>query len=112
MERLGQGVMLMPRRRDPTLRGRLDFDEDGIQVAAAFAVIDQVMASNRRDADRLRGSVVIDAAPGLGKTTIAPTGLGVTPSGIGTRISRSRSCERVARSALAPRCWPLSRSGA
>lgn len=41
------------------------------QLAAAFAVIDQVMASNRRDADRLRGSVVVDAAPGLGKTTIA-----------------------------------------
>ena len=41
------------------------------QLAAAFEVIDQVMASNRRDADRLRGSVVIDAAPGLGKTTIA-----------------------------------------
>ena len=41
------------------------------QLPAAFEVIDQVMASNRRDADRLRGSVVIDAAPGLGKTTIA-----------------------------------------
>ena len=41
------------------------------QLTAAFEVIDQVMASNRRDADRLRGSVVIDAAPGLGKTTIA-----------------------------------------
>ena len=41
------------------------------QLTAAFDVIDQVMASNRRDADRLRGSVVIDAAPGLGKTTIA-----------------------------------------
>ena len=41
------------------------------QLTAAFAVIDQVMASNRRDADRLRGSVVVDAAPGLGKTTIA-----------------------------------------
>ncbi len=41
------------------------------QLTSAFAVIDQVMASNRRDADRLRGSVVVDAAPGLGKTTIA-----------------------------------------
>jgi hypothetical protein len=41
------------------------------QLSAAFAIIDQVMASDRRDADRLRGSVVIDAAPGLGKTTIA-----------------------------------------
>lgn len=41
------------------------------QLTSAFAVIEQVMASSRRDADRLRGSVVIDAAPGLGKTTIA-----------------------------------------
>jgi hypothetical protein len=41
------------------------------QLAASFAIIDQVMASNRRDADRLRGLVVVDAAPGLGKTTIA-----------------------------------------
>jgi hypothetical protein len=41
------------------------------QLSAAFTVIDQVMASNRRNADRLRGSVVVDAAPGLGKTTIA-----------------------------------------
>ncbi len=41
------------------------------QLSSAFATIDQVMASNRRDSDRLRGSVVVDAAPGLGKTTIA-----------------------------------------
>jgi hypothetical protein len=41
------------------------------QMSAAYQIIDQVMASNRRDGDRLRGSVVIDAAPGLGKTTIA-----------------------------------------
>lgn len=41
------------------------------QLAHAFSVIDQVMASSRRDGDRLRGSVVIDAAPALGKTTIA-----------------------------------------
>lgn len=41
------------------------------QLVSAFDVIDQVMASNRRDSDRLRGSVVVDAAPGLGKTTIA-----------------------------------------
>ena len=39
------------------------------QLAAAFAVIDQVMASNRRDADRLRGSVVVDAAPAVGVVT-------------------------------------------
>lgn len=41
------------------------------QLTDAYDVIDQVMASGRRDGDRLRGSVVIDAAPGLGKTTIA-----------------------------------------
>ena len=41
------------------------------QLSQAYGLIDQVMASNRRDGDRLRGSVVIDAAPGLGKTTIA-----------------------------------------
>ena len=41
------------------------------QVARALEVIEQVMASNYRDADRLRGSVVLDAEPALGKTTIA-----------------------------------------
>jgi hypothetical protein len=41
------------------------------QLQAAYSIIDQVMASARRDGDRLRGSVVIDAPPGLGKTTIA-----------------------------------------
>jgi AAA domain len=41
------------------------------QVKAAFGIIDQVMASNHRDGDKLRGSAVIDALPGLGKTTTA-----------------------------------------
>ena len=41
------------------------------QVAAAYSVIDQVMAGNHRDGDRLRGAVVIDSEPALGKTTIA-----------------------------------------
>ncbi len=41
------------------------------QLTGAFDILDQVLASGRRDGDRLRGSVVIDAAPGLGKTTIA-----------------------------------------
>lgn len=41
------------------------------QLAATFGLLDEVMASNSRDADRLRGSAVIDAAPALGKTTIA-----------------------------------------
>ncbi len=41
------------------------------QLSAAYQVMDDVMASGRRDADKLRGSVVIDAEPHLGKTTIA-----------------------------------------
>lgn len=41
------------------------------QLSTAFDILDQVMASNLRDSDRLRGSAVIDAAPALGKTTIA-----------------------------------------
>lgn len=41
------------------------------QLSRAFAVTDQVMASNYRDAGSLRGSVVLDAEPALGKTTIA-----------------------------------------
>lgn len=41
------------------------------QLTAAFEILDQVMASNYRDGDRLRGSAVIDAKPALGKTTIA-----------------------------------------
>lgn len=41
------------------------------QVLAAFDAINQVMASSPRDGDKLRGSVVIDALPGLGKTTTA-----------------------------------------
>lgn len=41
------------------------------QMAAGYEIIDEVMASTYRDADRLRGAVVIDAEPGLGKTTLA-----------------------------------------
>jgi len=41
------------------------------QLTRAFQVLEQVMASGRRDGDKLRGSAVIDAEPGLGKTTIA-----------------------------------------
>ncbi len=40
------------------------------QLTGAFQVLDQVMASGRRDGNKLRGSAVIDAEPGLGKTTI------------------------------------------
>lgn len=42
-------------------------------LRAAHDRLDQVVASNLQDADRLRGAVVIDALPGLGKTTIANT---------------------------------------
>lgn len=42
-----------------------------MQLSQAYGIIDQVMASGHRDGDKLRGSVVIDAEPGLGKTTIA-----------------------------------------
>src|SRR5664280_417685 len=41
------------------------------QVVAAYSIIDQVMAGNHRDGDRLRGAVVIDSESSLGKTTIA-----------------------------------------
>ncbi len=41
------------------------------QLDAAHAVFAQVMASGRRDSSSLRGSVVLDALPGLGKTTAA-----------------------------------------
>lgn len=40
------------------------------QMDHAFSIIDQVMASNRRDGDRLKGGVAVDSPPGLGKTTI------------------------------------------
>lgn len=41
------------------------------QLARAFSIMDQVMASNVRDSEQQRTNIVIDAAPGLGKTTIA-----------------------------------------
>lgn len=40
------------------------------QLASTFGLLDEIMASNVRDADCLRGAAVIDAAPALGKTTI------------------------------------------
>lgn len=39
------------------------------QAARAYDIIDEVMASNRRDSSSLRGTVVLDATGGLGKTT-------------------------------------------
>ena len=57
-----------------SVEDREDYDEARMVWNANLPTVKTqqlVMASNRRDADRLRGSVVIDASPGLGKTTIA-----------------------------------------
>lgn len=43
------------------------------QLAAIHDDLDQIVAANRQDPDRIRGAAVIDALPGLGKTTIANT---------------------------------------
>ncbi|GAB3849287.1 AAA family ATPase [Micromonospora andamanensis] len=43
------------------------------QLAAIHDELDQIVATNRQDPDRIRGAAVIDALPGLGKTTIANT---------------------------------------
>lgn len=43
------------------------------QLAAIHAELDQIVATNRQDPDRVRGAAVLDALPGLGKTTIANT---------------------------------------
>ncbi|MCX4884718.1 AAA family ATPase [Streptomyces sp. NBC_00847] len=41
------------------------------QLSAIHEELDQIVASNRQDGDRIRSAAVIDALPGLGKTTIA-----------------------------------------
>lgn len=41
------------------------------QLSAIHDELDQIVATNRQDPDRVRGSAVLDAMPGLGKTTIA-----------------------------------------
>jgi hypothetical protein len=43
------------------------------QLADIHDELDQIVATNRQDPDRVRGAAVIDALPGLGKTTIANT---------------------------------------
>lgn len=43
------------------------------QLSAAHASIDEIVKSNPRAADRVRGVATIDALPGLGKSTIAKT---------------------------------------
>lgn len=41
------------------------------QLAAAEEMLDLIVSTNLEDADRTRGAAVIDALPGLGKTTLA-----------------------------------------
>jgi hypothetical protein len=41
------------------------------QLAEIHEELEQIVATNRQDPDRVRGAAVIDALPGLGKTTIA-----------------------------------------
>ena len=43
------------------------------QLTAISDDLEQIVATNRQDPDRVRGAAVIDALPGLGKTTIANT---------------------------------------
>ena len=43
------------------------------QLAAIHEELDLIVSSGRQDPDRIRGAAVIDALPGLGKTTIANT---------------------------------------
>ncbi|MFF9641008.1 TniB family NTP-binding protein [Kitasatospora aureofaciens] len=41
------------------------------QLTSIHEELDQIVHSNRQDSDRIRSAAVIDALPGLGKTTIA-----------------------------------------
>ncbi|MCY0953601.1 TniB family NTP-binding protein [Streptomyces sp. H27-S2] len=41
------------------------------QLAGIHDELEQIVAANRQDGDRIRSAAVIDALPGLGKTTIA-----------------------------------------
>jgi hypothetical protein len=43
------------------------------QLAAVHDELEQIVAAHRHDPDRIRGAAVIDALPGLGKTTIVNT---------------------------------------
>jgi hypothetical protein len=43
------------------------------QLAGISDDLDEIVSTNRQDPDRVRGAAVIDALPGLGKTTIANT---------------------------------------
>ena len=41
------------------------------QMQTLFDELDEIVQSNRQDGDRVRGSAVLSALPGLGKTTVA-----------------------------------------
>ena len=41
------------------------------QMQTLFGELDEIVGSNRQDGDRVRGSAVLSALPGLGKSTIA-----------------------------------------
>src|SRR6266566_5496579 len=41
------------------------------QMLAAHDDLDEIVTSNRQDGDKVKGAAVLDAYPGLGKTTIA-----------------------------------------
>lgn len=43
------------------------------QLVTAHEQLDEILAANRHVGDRVRGAAVVDAPPGLGKTTIANT---------------------------------------
>jgi hypothetical protein len=43
------------------------------QMRAVHEALDDIVESNRQDGDKVKGAAVIDAYPGLGKTTIAQT---------------------------------------
>ncbi|MEJ5913124.1 hypothetical protein [Pseudokineococcus sp. 1T1Z-3] len=65
------------------------------QMASAFSLMGQVLASGRRDGDRLRGSVVIDAAPAWARRRSRPasrrTSTGPSTAGTGPPPPRATS---------------------
>jgi hypothetical protein len=49
------------------------------QTQTLFDELDEIVQSNRQDGDRVRGSAVLSALPGLGKTTVAVLLRGALP---------------------------------
>jgi AAA domain len=73
-----QIAALSPTQREDYDEARHDWHANfGIlktaQLATLHDELGQIVATNRQDPDRVRGAAVIDALPGLGKTTIANT---------------------------------------